>query len=127
MVDHNQLQESLSSWIPQTILLVGVICGFWVILKFNLKTKKLASLIKSLYKNERGLTWDFWGDYNNRRNIIFSPEDIFDSEDTDNIRHAKKLLIQHRRTLGRIIFMGMCCSLSGLILAVISLVIISTL
>jgi hypothetical protein len=114
----------LANHIPPFCMLLGSICGFAFVIKYNLISRRLKQRIEAISRLEGG-----WWTYSNPETafkLAFKPESLLDPNDTTSMREAKEALLEHRRLLPRYFALSACCLGAGVVFGIVSLLLMAT-
>jgi len=80
------------------IFSVGTASAFCLVAYFNIKTALIVKNIERVYRKE-GKNGPFWYNYDAKLKFIFAPNKLIDQKDSDEIRAAKQVLINHGKSI----------------------------
>jgi hypothetical protein len=105
---------------PNAPLIVIIVTGLAVLFlggRFNLRTFSFVRGIQDIAKRQ-DTTWEFYGNVERMSAFVLKPEKLRDPLDSDEMRAAKEILLEHRKTMWRVIFTGWAIMLLGFICAI---------
>lgn len=105
---------------PNAPLIVFIVTGLAVLFivgRFNLRTLSFVREIQDTAKRQ-GTTWEFYGNVERMSAFVLKPEKLLEPLDSDEMRAAKEMLLEHRKTMWRGLFTGWAIMLLGFICAI---------
>ena len=105
---------------PNAPLIVIIVTGLAVLFlggRFNLRTFSFVRGIQDVAKRQ-GNTWEFYGNVERMAAFVLNPEKLLEPLDSDAMRAAKEILLEHRNAIWMWLFTGWAIMVLGFICAI---------
>lgn len=111
------MTNQLIGLLPPLFFATGLIAGFVIAIRYNLRTYSLQKKIQQIASSQ-GEEWKLFGNTKKMTLFVLSPANLIDASDSAEMVEAKKQLLKHRYTLASELIKGCMCLVIGIFCAI---------